>query len=570
MGDVIVTVHGTNAGRPEDDGDRWWQKGSAFQKRLSELVTSADGSSLEFRPFHWSGRNSETDRREAGRQLARKLREIEKEGRPYHVIGHSHGGSVAYLALIATYVALAGGFLQTMPRLTSRLFRAQSKTSSYPLLPGLKSWTTVGAPYIVTQRSWNILALFDVWGQCVLLAIGAYSIALIATSLIAYIKDIVDVLIPLLFVATLTLILWQTTRYARSISSRVVRSRIEQNFGARASLLRHGEDEAISGLASSLRIAPKLFASSQIRRLATGPLLLTAILLAGVDLVFTWGAGGWEDKAPFLTDLHSYMQKFSYPAMIAVGYPENCTSLDCGGHFSWWEYPIYAIYVIDEAFSSLGHYVVDLVHPTPVPNYGDPFFHNKVGRAIWATFKFCFPAGVLIIFALAARIVLPLFTRPLAWFLNVVTGRNLKNAAYGNDAPGERVARLTAVPPSFEDSWKPLPASVADAIESYTEQFALETLRRTRKLLGATSLACGPLDVSELVGGSLSWRELIHTSYFDVDEFIRLLAVGLIEAGGLKASEAFRVSSDFEEARGWLHAIRIPQVGEDASDGRCQ
>jgi hypothetical protein len=31
MGDVIVTVHGTNAGRPEDDGDGWWQRGSTFR-----------------------------------------------------------------------------------------------------------------------------------------------------------------------------------------------------------------------------------------------------------------------------------------------------------------------------------------------------------------------------------------------------------------------------------------------------------------------------------------------------------------------------------------------------------
>jgi hypothetical protein len=194
-------------------------------------------------------------------------------------------------------------------------------------------------------------------------------------------------------------------------------------------------------------------------------------------------------------------------------------------------------------------------------------------HAPWQIWKFCsgfiewiFPAGVLLVISILSQYTFPIFASPMALLLNSVSGRNLKNSVFGNDVPGEWLAALTPAPPAFSGAWGPLPAPVGEAIENYTEQFALETLRRTRKLLGAASIANGPLDVSKLTGESISWHELIHTSYFDVDEFIRLLAVGLVEAGGLKPSEAFRASPDFEEARGWLHIMRIPQAGKHASD----
>jgi pimeloyl-ACP methyl ester carboxylesterase len=50
--------------------------------------------------FHWSGKNSETERRRAGRLLAQVIEKLEKKGEPYALIGHSHGGSVIWHALI--------------------------------------------------------------------------------------------------------------------------------------------------------------------------------------------------------------------------------------------------------------------------------------------------------------------------------------------------------------------------------------------------------------------------------------------------------------------------------------
>ena len=49
--------------------------------------------------FHWSGENSERSRIKAGRDLLEYLLALESAGRGYHLIGHSHGGSVIWHAL---------------------------------------------------------------------------------------------------------------------------------------------------------------------------------------------------------------------------------------------------------------------------------------------------------------------------------------------------------------------------------------------------------------------------------------------------------------------------------------
>jgi len=563
MKDVIVTVHGTSAGRPEDDGDRWWQRGSAFHKQLSELVTSADGSPLEFRPFHWSGRNSETDRRKAGRQLARDLRKIEEEGRPYHVIGHSHGGSVIHLALIADYVA-SGGWVSTAARLLVRRGRTGEVPTPHRALPNMNSLTTVGTPFVVTKRTWNIFEHFDVVGQCALVLMLANSFALVSL-IYADLTDSAYVRLYSLggnfaisfWIVLMIAVLLAATRHSRAISSRKVRSRQAKQFGARALPFRHKEDEAVSALASSLRTKPNLFTSSQFTDVVTYPIILAAGLLA--VFIFIDKHDVFSIEPAFVRDLVSrYHNVCSSPAFEAHG-------LDCQ-RLSWFEYPVLAVFRISQQFSDLvrkldGH-IIETTGWGPIPYSARIFILDVIEDSA--------PVVVVLVCSLFARIAIPILTRPLAWSLNHISRRNLKNAIYGNDVLGERVTAIATVPPAFDERWAPLPSSVADAIEKYTEQYALETLRRSRKLLGAAAVASGPLDVSKLAGETLSWHELMHTSYFEVDEFIRLLAVGLVEAGGLKPSDAFRASSDFEEARGWLHSMRIPHDGKSASDAGGQ
>jgi hypothetical protein len=123
----LITVHGTNAGNPNDEGEHWWQKNSPFQKRLAEWL---DLDGVVIQPFHWEeGPNSEVKRRKAGKRLFNRLRALEETDEDYYLIGHSHGGSVIYHALLAA-------------------------SASSHNLRGLRSWMTVGTPFVHTKPRW--------------------------------------------------------------------------------------------------------------------------------------------------------------------------------------------------------------------------------------------------------------------------------------------------------------------------------------------------------------------------------------------------------------------------------
>lgn len=122
---VVITVHGTFAEEGPKGQPCWWQTDSQL---MSDIEEELGKDALTFEPFTWEdegrlGPNSERERRRAGaRLLEEKLLKHEKAGQPYHLIGHSHGGSVIWHALVGS-----------------------SKRKQR--LANLKSWTTVGTPF---------------------------------------------------------------------------------------------------------------------------------------------------------------------------------------------------------------------------------------------------------------------------------------------------------------------------------------------------------------------------------------------------------------------------------------
>ena len=122
-----MCVHGTFAGHAEDEGGKWWQLGSDFAAVLRRFmprgVRAAEGDEV----FHWSGQNSERARTQAASELVEHLKRQERDGKSYHLVGHSHGGSVIWHALkLATQMKI-------------------------PLI-GLRSWTTIGTPFLHHRR----------------------------------------------------------------------------------------------------------------------------------------------------------------------------------------------------------------------------------------------------------------------------------------------------------------------------------------------------------------------------------------------------------------------------------
>lgn len=119
--ELIVRVHGTGAALTDDSGQAWWQCGSPVETELAHRLKGA--AECERSAFHWSGANTESARQLAATQLSVHIASLERESKSYHIVGHSHGGSVIWMAL--------------------KMFCEKGQS-----LPGLKSWTTVGTPYL--------------------------------------------------------------------------------------------------------------------------------------------------------------------------------------------------------------------------------------------------------------------------------------------------------------------------------------------------------------------------------------------------------------------------------------
>ncbi|MCR9291496.1 MAG: alpha/beta hydrolase [bacterium] len=122
----VILVHGTFASSDSDSGQAWWQIGSQPYRELQRRLPRGVQLAAEGRVFHWSGHNHERARSKAARRLLDFIQPLEDSGTPYHLVGHSHGGSVIWAAL--------------------RMATLRNKP-----LKQLNSWSTVGTPFLQAQ-----------------------------------------------------------------------------------------------------------------------------------------------------------------------------------------------------------------------------------------------------------------------------------------------------------------------------------------------------------------------------------------------------------------------------------
>lgn len=194
----VILVHGTfafdefdDAPSSEDEAQervgRWWQAGSEFSESLNDsdnLLAPVkrpysveedllghdrprDGfDATDQRVFHWSGENSETVRREAGKRLYSELKsvndEIENkrrekctcsdktscqcEGEKFHIVGHSHGGNVVWEAL---------DIAAKEHKANREKKQRENRNESDVALPHLGRWVSVATPYLRFQWDWR-------------------------------------------------------------------------------------------------------------------------------------------------------------------------------------------------------------------------------------------------------------------------------------------------------------------------------------------------------------------------------------------------------------------------------
>lgn len=167
----VVLVHGTFAGDANDTGTRWWQRKSDFYEKLQTELRGEASLVADRELFRWlQDGNREILRLRAADDLLRYIEKFELEGTPYHLVGHSHGGSVIWEALKLSF------------RGKVSFSRGSSSNTDIPL-KNLLSWTTVGTPFIhrnLNRRRWiasglvAVVALFTLGAATLFGAIMAF------------------------------------------------------------------------------------------------------------------------------------------------------------------------------------------------------------------------------------------------------------------------------------------------------------------------------------------------------------------------------------------------------------
>ncbi|PHR90697.1 MAG: hypothetical protein COA78_34680 [Blastopirellula sp.] len=154
----VILVHGTFAASDEDCGHAWWQVGSPAHEELQNRLPASISLAPEGNIFRWSGENDERARSKAAGELLEYLKPFESSGTPYHIIGHSHGGSVIWNAL-------------------------RTATSRRKHLRQLRSWSTVGTPFLHhrSRSPWNIVNIFYMIAAALLLIPALHTLSTLAS-----------------------------------------------------------------------------------------------------------------------------------------------------------------------------------------------------------------------------------------------------------------------------------------------------------------------------------------------------------------------------------------------------
>lgn len=160
---VLTLVHGTLPFRRLTRADPAWTKDrSIFCRWIRE---DFEGCSVDIKQLEWTGRNSAMERKLASERLATQVNEQAEEDPTARqiVVGHSHGGTIALMALhdplyaknVAAIVCLSTPCLHVRHRYDSYLGLRHLLWSSVPAVAIFIAWT------YLQVRSAPIAALSD-------------------------------------------------------------------------------------------------------------------------------------------------------------------------------------------------------------------------------------------------------------------------------------------------------------------------------------------------------------------------------------------------------------------------
>jgi hypothetical protein len=569
---TVITVHGTNDSAASDEGAQWWQTGSAFATKLQAHAT-AEGGGVAIAPFHWDGANSDVSRRKAAARLRSTLRAALKKYDRAAVIGHSHGGNVIAIALEDPALARAQAsgklkvisvgtpFLPVRRRLIADLnsivVRGVVAISSLvvfltaavlaPWLDGVLHLYKPAHYLVLTIRGVvgeirnfgeaeivNLISLAEQQGGAAI-AEQVERLAPVASIVLAVANGLYDdaEIVAGVGATAFLIAIAPVYRGLKILGER--KADLATTASAAWTVISHPADEAISLLASALRTRLEPTSPESLARAArrASPLLALIAMIAAFAAIFRFGPG-WIDTLP-----RRLLKENE--ALIAARLWQESVPQELELPYSWSPQVGYAVdqAAIDAAAKGDPDLAKTLKEEIDSATRVAAILQDQAERiAISAQFYLQKAMGAILTAAMIVA-ALAIWLLQLIWLLSSpVIGRvasafanqsitgAMRSAAFGED--GDFVIRgaVTLPPARFLCEEAALSGAVIEQMHADADRNAGETLRKIRRTLIADPARFRGDAYGDLLR-SVSWRELIHTSYFEVDEVAAIIGASL-------------------------------------------
>ena len=593
---------------------QWWNPDSDFEKSLKRHVDSdgssgAPGSGIEFQQFVWNGENSELARRRAGSRLLSDLKALEEKGEKYCVLAHSHGGSIISSALQeAAAMGMELNGLKRWITIGTPFLKLRPESYLFLRLPLLLKAMFVASLMLL------IMFFFYMAGE---LISGRIDLSNLTNRFTFFLLLVPAILTALPFIAFYTIALYIDDRKLFFYRKRNQRW-AEKTFGNRWLPLTHEDDEAVRGLASlstiNLNIFHKNFVVSPVSLLSVFVLPFVYIWIINspqtINSIFNYlknnvyyvnasqqefenvdqlraywiGLGmrqnaiekagkdtpkGQELQAEFDNYKAEY-QKFYNTTMkdsdnvlqilrvhrfdnnFIKNRTENNQFVECNdgrlcGNGNDWAINAKLLFypVFDEMFGLV--VFLSFENAELRLRYAGALIYILLVPVVFGAVAI----SIVLLFQFVGRILSQLLSGSLdrqAW-------HEIRRTALGNDTETE--VAVTAVPsPNWLSVRKDfLPSPVSKSISTRSNEEMAASINRIRSAISEFALLQEKGGQLNSALNYLTWRELIHTSYFDVPEFQKLVSRAIADSDGFQPSAAFKADPEFHTAQSWLQKM---------------
>ena len=609
---TILTVHGTfahlqvpgSSAESESSTAYWWRADSPFITELKGLVRGADGD-VNVEAFEWSGENSVRERRAAGHALYRKLLQLEDGNESYCVVAHSHGGSVVSAALLeaaAKRQKLSG--LKRWMTIGTPFVELRRERFLFMRLPLL-----LKAMYVASFMLFMIFVgatIGRIFEGDINLDNGRQLWRLGISGLFAALPVIVFLLVVSF-----------RERRSRYFNRPRVRERARDYFGKRWLALTHEDDEVVRGLGTlrgaTLPIFDRQFAVPVLSLTAVFMLPMAYLLaiyssdamvglaellrtrvynLDKLDVrakTYEQARGKvrsmWEDirdARKILDDTLAPLERqeaakrtiatrrsalrderkklhAQYPDLpeLQRGLRFQRRFLEKDGKLC--EYGRLCGNGYNRALNAqlLLHVITDEVSSLLVDQ---EVRRSTVGRlATYLTPVILVPVvfGIIaVLWVLAVQVLAGLFSRAASKWLDGVTWKQIRRSAFGNDTDDEVAVGIATYPTWLGAEQRFLPMMVSSEITQCSNDATLRSIGRFRDAISELAFMEASRATTDKLLAYMNWNELIHTSYFCVPSFTRLIAIAIAQSEGFQAAGELADPQSRQRVAGWLDEMQ--------------